>query len=280
MDMRQGVALIALAGVLSGALGWAAGAAVSADPVPAPEALDQPAATTAPADPLRVTLAGDSVMAGLAPAVEAALEGGGGAEVEFVLTPSILRDATVRFSWAEQLETFDPDVVVMFVGTWELGEVTNAIGTAVGPQDPAWRETYERDVLDPWVELVTSAGAEILWLGAPAVPAPEVNALFDSLNTSYRALPDRFPAVTYLDSTAALAGPEAGFQPTVTAADGTELRVRQVDGLHLCPDGAVLLAGALLAELEDERDLSVAPGWEHGSWRDHEEYPIENCPPL
>ena len=98
-----------------------------------------------PVEPVRITLAGDSVMAGLAPTVEAALEATGDAEVEFVLTPSILRDATVRFTWSEQLEQFDPDVIVMFVGTWELGEVANAVGTSVGPDDPAWQQAYQRE---------------------------------------------------------------------------------------------------------------------------------------
>jgi hypothetical protein len=290
MDMRQGIALIAFAGVASATLGWVTGTAVSADDGP----VAAPTTTAAPlgdaegerdtggardTDPLRITLAGDSVMAGLAPALEAAI-GGDTADVEFVLTPSILRDATVRFTWSESLEDFDPDVVVMFVGTWELGEVTNQIGTSVGPQDPAWRATYEHDILDPWIDLVTSGGAEVLWLGAPAVPAPEVNALFGALNEAYRGLESRNDAVRYLDSSTALGGDVGVFQPTVTTEDGATVRVRQVDGLHLCPDGARLLAEAVIDALAEEHQLEVAPGWQRGSWRNHKEYPPEDCPPA
>lgn len=278
--MRSGVAAIVVAGVLAGVLGWATGAAVSADPVEG-LAADQSTPSTAagPTEPLRITLAGDSVMAGLAPALEAAIGHDGQADVEFVLTPSILRDATVRFSWSKQLEEFDPDVVVMFVGTWELGEVTNRIGTAVGPGDPAWQASYESDILDPWVDLITAKGAEVIWLGAPAVESAEVDALFSSLNEAYEALDDRWPDVTYLDSTAALAGAGAGFVPIATTPDGDQVRVRQVDGLHLCPDGAVLLAGAVIEEIQADHPVREAPGWPDGSWRNHQEYPPASCPP-
>jgi hypothetical protein len=56
------------------------------------------------------------------------------------------------------------------------------------------------------------------------------------------------------------------------------VRVRQIDGLHLCPDGAVLLARALLDELGERRELQVAPEWEAGVWRSGEEYPAGSCP--
>jgi hypothetical protein len=177
------------------------------------------------------------------------------------------------------LDEFDPDVIVMFVGTWELGEVTNRVGTSVGPGDPGWLEAYEADILDPWVDLITEQGAEVIWLGAPAVQSPEVDGLFASLNDAYQALSDRWPEVTYLDSTAALAGTGQGFVPIATTPDGQHVRVRQIDGLHLCPDGAVLLANAVIAQIESDHPVREAPGWAQGSWRNHQEYPPESCPP-
>ena len=35
--------------------------------------------------------------------------------------------------------------------------------------DPGWQEQYERAVLDPWIQLITSRGASVLWLGNPTV---------------------------------------------------------------------------------------------------------------
>lgn len=280
MELRRGAGLLVGVGITFGALGWTTGSMVSADSGPAtadPVTVDEPESTL-PVEPLRVTMAGDSVMAGLAPAVEAALDGTGDAEVQFVLTPSILRDATVRFTWQRELEQFDPDVVVMFVGTWEIGEVSNQIGTTVGPDDPTWQAAYERDVLDPWIELITEEGAEVIWIGAPAVEATEVDELFTILNGAYRSLSDRWDQVTYLDSTDALAGVGAGFAPVVTTAGGDQVRVRQIDGLHLCPDGAVLLARSLLDTVQVEHPVGEVPDWQTGAWRSGEQYPPGSCP--
>lgn len=284
LELKRGTAVIASVGVLFGALGWMTGTAVSAgtpstDLAASPGALaETPGPTTEP-EPLRITLAGDSVMAGLAPAVTDALERGGDAEVEFVLTPSVLRDASVRFSWSKELEEFDPDVVVMFVGTWELGEVTNGVGTSSGPNDPNWQTTYETEILDPWIDLVSAQGAEVVWIGAPSVENPDVDLLFIALNETYRALADRHDNVTYVDSTEALAGAGAGYAPVVTTDQGDQVRVRQIDGLHLCPDGAVLLANAVIEDLQERHDVAVPIGWEDDPWRDDEEYPADSCPP-
>lgn len=270
------MALLAGVGLTAGALGWATGSVVSADDGDTEGAATFGGSPTTVAEergPLRITMAGDSVMAGLAPAVEAALDGTGDAEVEFVLTPSILRDATVRFTWQRQLEEFDPDVVVMLVGTWEVEQASTQ-----GTDATLWQRTYQDEVLDPWIELITGHGAEVIWLGAPAVEAAEVNRLFDELNAVYRSLSERWPQVTYLDSTAALAGVGAGFASVVTTAEGREVRVRQVDGLHLCPDGAVLLARAVLDQIQGDHPIGEVADWQNGAWRSAEEYPAESCP--
>jgi hypothetical protein len=276
VELRRGVGLLVGVGVVFGAMGWATGSMVSADSgtTSTAEAPAEDPTTSAPEEPLRIALAGDSVMAGLAPAVEAALDGTGDADVQFMVTPSILRDATVRFTWQQELDDFDPDLVVMFVGTWEVGQVT----PSDGPGDPGWQREYERDVLDPWIELITERGAEVIWIGAPAVEAPEVNQLFDALNDVYRGLSDRWEEVTYLDSTDALAGVGAGYSPIVTTETGEEVRARQIDGLHLCPDGAVLLARAVLDTVQLDHPVGEVPDWQTGGWRTREEYPAENCP--
>ncbi len=225
--------------------------------------------TTAPPSvlgrPLRVAMAGDSVMAGLDPAVRWALQGSGAAEVRFVLTPSLLRDPTVRFTWTQQLDSFDPDVVVMFVGTWETGQVL----------DP---DSYPEEVLDPWVELLVSRGAEVVWIGNPLVGGDEANERFATLNGLLAELPDRWPQVTYLPAGLALDSPDGTFQPTLELDDGTVVRTRQLDGLHLCPDGAGLLADLVLGELGGRWQVEPVPGWRDGGWRDEAVYPADQCP--
>lgn len=235
--------------------------------------------TTRRATPLRVVLAGDSVMAGLAPPVEAALEAGGEAEVRFVLTPTILRDPTVRFSWSRQLDEFDPDLVVMFVGTWESGLVEGSTPGLV-PTDTAWRTTYERDVLDPWVQLITSRGADVLWIGNPIVRNPDSNRVFAVLNGAFADLPSRWPQVRFLDAGPPLNGPDLAYHDTRLLPDGRLVRTRQTDGLHLCPDGAALLGDAVVAAVADRYRIGVPSAWrDDPSWRDSPAvYPDASCP--
>ncbi len=236
-----------------------------------------------PADPLRVVMAGDSVMAGLSPAVKAALESGGAAQVRFVLTPSILRDATVRFIWEQQLEQFDPDVIVMFVGTWESRAVEDAAGESLTLGDPRWRSSYENQVVDPWVRLISSKGARVVWIGNAAAVNPEANMVFAGLNTVYASLPERFPQVSYLDSSAALQGESRAFTPVTVDGAGELVRTRQVDGLHLCPDGARLLGAKVVDALVADWAVPVGDGWQdaQASWRSSDTlYPPDHCPPV
>lgn len=228
--------------------------------------------------PLRVVLAGDSVMAGLAPPVKAALEADGTTTVRFILTPSILRDPTVRFTWNQQLAEFDPEVVVMFVGTWESGVVQGIAGQSV--DDPGWQAQYERAVLDPWIQLITSRGASVLWLGNPTVGNDDANHAFTALNRAFRDLPTRWPSVQYVDTQLAVNGPLPGYHDTVVLPNGMVVRTRQLDGLHLCADGAALLSMVVTEIIANGFKATISPGWETGPWRYDKVYPAASCPPV
>ncbi len=227
--------------------------------------------------PLRIALAGDSVMAGLAPPVKAALEADGTAQVRFVLTPSILRDPAVRYTWNTQLAEFDPEIVIMFVGTWESGVIAKGSGPDA-TSDPNWRTGYERDILDPWVQLITSRGASVVWIANPTVKSDEANAMFGALNAAFRDLPGRWPQVSIVEANPALNGALAGYHDVVALADGTRIRTRQIDGLHLCAGGAALLGRVLVVHLADAFAAPVHDGWETGSWRTESVYPPQSCP--
>lgn len=233
-----------------------------------------------PADPLRVVMAGDSVMAGLWPPVKAALETGGSAQVRFVLTPSILRDPTIRFTWEQQLADFKPDVILMFVGTWETRQVETATGRQLAIGDPDWRRTYEAEVLDPWISFISSGGAKVVWIGSPAVANEDANLLFYTLNQVFMEMPKRFPQVIYLDSAHELQGPSPGFHEIIPDESGRLVRTRQLDGLHLCPGGAALVARPVLQYFTDTWEVPLAFGWQALGWRDDPRvYPKGSCPP-
>ena len=229
----------------------------------------------------RVVLAGDSVMAGLVPAVEAAL--GGAVEVEFIVTPAILRDPSVRFTWSQELEAIDPDVVVMLVGTWEERAVPDGLETdgTTTTVDEAWTRAYRDEVVEPWLELVTSTGAEVLWIGAPPVEDDQLAGFFHQINAVFAALPAAHPEVRFLDPADALGPAGDGFLDVLRLPDGSAVRLRQVDGLHLCPAGAALLGADVADALAADLGVAVTGGWEQGPWReDAQVFPAEGCPPA
>lgn len=238
-----------------------------------------------PEDPLRVVFAGDSVMAGLVPPLEAAFAETSAATGRFVLTPSILRDPAVLFTWERQLEEFDPEVVIVLMGTWEAMIIEGEAGIEdVDATETSWGDAYREQVLAPWVELLAEGGAQVIWVGMPPVNpgAPALRIL--QLNLAVADLARERDYLTYVDP-APLTG-EVGTVLETMVIDGREVRIRQVDGLHLCPAGAALLAEPVLAELAMLFGLPMATRWRDGSWDQHEmspgapTYPEHACPQV
>ena len=92
------------------------------------------------------------------------------------------------------------------------------------------------------------------------------------LDHFYAALPSEHPGqVEYLDIESALRAPgrTAGRASSVTG------RLRQLDGWHLCQDGAAAVANAALEHIGLD-----PPGWSSGAWRGDERYQpaSEGCP--
>lgn len=236
-----------------------------------------------PADPLRVVLAGDSVMAGLAPAARAALQSAGAADVRYVLTPTILREEHARADWEAQLEAFDPDLVVMFIGGWEAREAEIGSGQSIVFGAPGWRPDYEAAVVDPWVRMISSKGAEVVWIGSPEMPNAVMEDAFARLDGVYQDVPNRFPQVSFFEAADAIGGAGDRTTAVITTETGARVRSRQLDGLHLCSDGAARLAAQLAAQVEKGWALPLKPGWDapDAPWRvDSKIYPVSSCPTI
>ncbi|MBK9178108.1 MAG: hypothetical protein IPM45_00810 [Acidimicrobiales bacterium] len=231
-------------------------------------------------DPLRVIVTGDSVAYDLAEPLLWALNNGGQARAEFVLNPSIARDATIQVLWQRRLDESDPELIVLLVGTWE-NMVVGGEGTRQGlsPLDPGWQPVYTSQVLEPWMRLITSRGADVAWVGMPAVSDWLRSVQFAVLNRAYRDLEPAWPELTYLDGAAALAGPDGGYTDLGLDEGGRLVRWRNLDGLHLCVDGSARLAAPVLAWIAEQWGIRLAPGWPRGDWRVDPPYPPEECPP-
>lgn len=227
-------------------------------------------------DPLRVLFSGDSIGYELAAAGIAALGGGGEAITFFVANPSLTREAGRNGLWELRLEESDPEVIVMLVGVWErmvFGR-ERFFGMTV-PQ-------YRTQVIDPFIDLITANGAEVVWVTSPIVDEFEAAEQIKFLNGAFQSLGESDDRVTFIDAAELVANPDGSFTDVLTDEDGTMHRVRRVDGTHLCPDGAIRMARPVVDLIADRWNVAVADDWTTGSWRmsvPFEDHATE-CPPA
>jgi uncharacterized protein len=227
-------------------------------------------------DPLRVTFAGDSVMAELAPAMVQALEGTGDSRGRFILAPSLARGVTDGLVWSREVQRHRPELFVVLVGVWE--------DAVIGEEDtaaPGWAARYRSEVVDPFVDLVTRDGAKVLWIGMAAVRDPDATQRFARLNAVYEQVAEERPDVDFIQGGQYLSAPEGGYAEVGTSLAGLPIRLRRVDGLHLCPEGVVALGAPVLERIAAQWNISATYGWQQGSWR---RPPLlqspEECPPV
>jgi hypothetical protein len=215
----------------------------------------------------------------------AAFDEQGAAEGRFVLTPSILRDPAVRFTWRRQVEEFAPEVVIVLMGTWEamIMEGEDLPG-AEEPGSLAWVAHYKNEVLEPWVDLLTADGARVIWVGMPPISEGMSATRITELNAIVERLAGTRDDLTYV-APGSLTG-TGGDPIEALEINGVQQRIRQVDGLHLCPAGAELLASEVLDVLHIVAAFPLGEGWRDMPWEDHEmspgtrTYSAAACPPL
>jgi peptidoglycan/LPS O-acetylase OafA/YrhL len=296
-----GVAAAAVVMVL-GATPLTAGAVSAAGPAPAPgsavpgagglgrQARLALAASLAPSPraPLRVTLIGDSVMRGQAPAVAAALAATGAVSVTDMAYDGwgLTNDPTWPSGVPAMLRRLRPQLVV---GTWSWDG-------AWARADPAgYRAALSRflsTLLDP-PGAAPGAQAVVLEQFPPLGPLPQASggaagqarrvADVRAWNAAAASMAARYPGqVLYLPLAAAVEhhGRYTSWAPS--RPGGRPVRLRSVDDTHFCPAGAARYAAALLADLRSELPLPPArPGWWSGPWWRDAVYdtPPGACPP-
>jgi len=240
------------------------------------------------ADPLRVTLIGDSVRFVEAPAVQAGLESTGAAEVA----------ARAIVGWGLSTDTNWPHDVAA-----NIADSSPQIVVAMWSWDNSWALAHPvayTKVLEQFVRVVLAPGDGVRGLVFQQFPTPgpvvgDASATQTAADTAARAAGVRawnriaesmttvFPGrVMYFPVGAAveLHGQFSTWLPTdgktsQTTADW--VRVRMVDNVHLCPAGAALYTDALLADLTQLYRLPAPSAtWTTGSWTDDPRFSHSN----
>lgn len=227
-------------------------------------------------DPLRVLMAGDSLLADVSLAISSTIQDGGAAVAKLVAAPSIARDEVTRTLWRQQLAEFDPEVIVVMMGVWE-GMAEDAL-TDQRLGSAAWEREYRRNALVPYVDLMTSHGAEVIWIGMP--PSPDLRRALEwgSMNRAVRTLSNQRDDLTWIPGDELLANPDGSWTDILPGPQGNPQRVRRLDTTHLCAEGAVRLARPVLEELQRQWDIPLAENWPNRNWR--WVFPPDQCPPA
>ena len=168
-------------------------------------------------------------------------------------------------------------MVVVLVGVWER--------MGFGQEQLAGQTVaeYRAEVIDPFIDLVTSQGAELVWVSSPLVEDVTASRQIGFLDEAFRTVGQSDDRVEFIDAAGLVAGRDGEFVAVTTGLGGRPERVRRVDGTHLCPGGAVLMAAARWSDHLAERwNVPVDPDWPTGDWRSA--VPFENaateCPAV
>ena len=182
-----------------------------------------------PTDPLRLWVAGDSLIIDTGYALERAalatpvIKDVGGVDGKI----GTGLDRPDVFNWfleiRGELKALHPNAVVLGFGGNDDKQYMTGLPDGVSItefNDPAWRREYARRV-GGLIDLINRSGAYVVWVGLPITRDPEQTARFDAINGVVAQEVDKRPGgAAYLDTYSLLAGPNGGFAQYLTNALG------------------------------------------------------------
>jgi peptidoglycan/LPS O-acetylase OafA/YrhL len=170
--------------------------------------------------------------------------------------------------WADAEKSFQPDMVVIATGAWEM--VDKVVGTKVYEVGTDEWFTYARSEFEQALKIAGPNGRPIVMLNAPcarstatvdgpAIPEVMDQRRLDTVNELFAQLAAAHPDQIHLLDLKSLLCPNGTFEPKI---DGVEVRP---DGAHYSPAGAALVWKWLAPQLNailggDARDdTATAP---------------------
>lgn len=253
-------------------------AATAPTPQPGTPAVDGEAATQrspakapfSPAHPLRVWIAGDSLVISPGYALLRAvgharsIKSVGGVDGE--VATGLERPDVYNWFTAirEKLKELKPSVVVLALGANDdKGYMTGLPkGVAVsGFGDAAWEHEYARRVAGV-LDLISSTGAYTVWIGLPFTRSSDQSARFERINAIVgREIVKRPNTAAFVQTDLLMAGRTGGFAQYVRLNNGETIDARAPDGIHFSADGGAIVAEKVVEQLYRKFDLT--------SWRRH-----------
>ena len=221
-----------------------------------------------PAHPLRLWVAGDSLIVSPGYALLRAIEysksikstGGVDSQIATGLErPDVFNwFTTIR----QELQKLKPSVVVLsFGGNDDKGYMTGLPeGVSVSQfGDEAWAKEYARRV-GGVLDLISRGGAYTVWIGLPFTRDPAQTARFERINAVVaQEIAKRPTTAAFIPTDLLLAGSNGGFSQYLMLSSGEMVDARAPDGVHLSEAGGQIVAQKIVEQLYKAFDLT--------SWR-------------
>lgn len=200
--------------------------------------------------PLRVYVAGDSQATYLGQAITTEGEGRALAvEVEDRISTSLARPD--YFNWPAELaavvEDRDPEAVVMFLGANDHQDMARD-GERLVEGTPEWATEWRRR-LELTLDLLHDDHRHVFWVTQPPMRDARLDEGIEQINALAEEVIASRSSVTAIDIHE-LFGGSGGFSERV-AHDGTEIRARVDDGVHLSRSASSWVADLVFTAMDD-----------------------------
>ncbi|HEX9993409.1 MAG TPA: DUF459 domain-containing protein [Acidimicrobiales bacterium] len=206
--------------------------------------------------PLRVWMAGDSLMGNLATAIGRMVSGDPRYDlrVRYEVGTGLARPDVLDWpaTVAGEVQQEDPDVVILLFGGNDAQDM-QADGRYLSFGSPEWQAEYRYRVALT-MDQAAQGGRTVIWVGLPYTTRDELNQAFTIFNEIARTEAGKRDDVRFFDIVPALT-PTGAFEEFRPDPDGGTLRARERDGVHVTIDGWSLVAPLLLATVADEYHL-------------------------
>jgi hypothetical protein len=202
------------------------------------------------AAPVKVWLAGDSLIGELAYAFigHVAHNSTVAATMDMQVGTGLGRPDV--YNWpaaiAQEVQKAKPSVVILTFGANDDQDMQSGHNYYVRGT-PAWQAEYTRRVAQVMDE-VGAPGRMLIWLALPPVARPQLQQNDQIVNAIVRAQAARHPGVVVVDPTPVLTT-NGAFMEYMSDGPGQSIQIRDTDGVHLTPAGAGRVLPLVLAAI-------------------------------
>lgn len=208
------------------------------------------------ADPLRLLIAGDSMVGQFGPVLEGIAERTDVVDGEHFFEFSTGLTRPDFLDWedkvAELAGQYDSEVLVLYLGANDAQNISvDGVWHDYSADDPIWVAEY-RDRVASMMEHVEALGLTTYWMGLPDTDSESQTARYEFFNSVYETVAADYATVTYISAWEWMQGGGGTFSEYLTADDGTLTDMRQGDGIHYTTAGARHLANRVFPLIAED----------------------------